>query len=97
MTSSMQTTPRLAEWPIAPETGAPGGGADEGMPLAHGLELTAITSDHPTGRQLILGARTVVIASTHDLMMQPESLAQIGPILAVHGITSDTSPSHRES
>jgi thioesterase domain-containing protein len=39
------------------------------------------------------------ITTRHDLMTQPESLAQIGPILAVklHDITNSTSPSHRES
>jgi non-ribosomal peptide synthase protein (TIGR01720 family) len=41
-----------AEWAITPETGILGGGADPGMPLAHGLELTAITTDHPEGPQL---------------------------------------------
>jgi nonribosomal peptide synthetase DhbF len=39
------------------------------------------------------------ITSKHDLMTQPGSLAQIGPILAakLHDITSNTSLSHRES
>ncbi|MGH3754912.1 MAG: amino acid adenylation domain-containing protein, partial [Pseudonocardiaceae bacterium] len=40
------------EWAVAAETGVLGGGADPGMPLAHGLELNAITTDHPEGPQL---------------------------------------------
>ncbi len=41
-----------AEWAIAPETGVLGGGGDPGMPLAHGLELTVITTDTPAGPRL---------------------------------------------
>ncbi|MGH3854311.1 MAG: amino acid adenylation domain-containing protein [Pseudonocardiaceae bacterium] len=39
------------------------------------------------------------ITSRHRLMMHPEALAQIGPILAatLHDITSGTSPPHRKS
>ncbi len=41
-----------ADWTVAAETGGFGGGADPGMPLAHGLELNAITLDDPAGPQL---------------------------------------------
>ncbi|MGH3914895.1 MAG: amino acid adenylation domain-containing protein [Pseudonocardiaceae bacterium] len=39
------------------------------------------------------------ITSKHELMMQPQSLAQIGPILAdrLHGSTGNAAPFHRES
>ncbi len=43
---------RPTEWAVAADTGVLGGGADPGMPLAHGLELNAVTSDHPEGPQL---------------------------------------------
>ncbi|MGH3800772.1 MAG: amino acid adenylation domain-containing protein, partial [Pseudonocardiaceae bacterium] len=41
-----------AEWAVAGDTGVFDVGADPGMPLAHGLELTAYTSEHPDGPQL---------------------------------------------
>jgi non-ribosomal peptide synthase protein (TIGR01720 family) len=44
--------PERAEWAIAAETGVLRADADEGMPLPHGLELNAVTSDHPEGPQL---------------------------------------------
>jgi amino acid adenylation domain-containing protein/non-ribosomal peptide synthase protein (TIGR01720 family) len=47
--------PGLSEWALAAETGVLGVGADQGMPLAHGLELNAVTADHPDGPQLHVG------------------------------------------
>jgi amino acid adenylation domain-containing protein/non-ribosomal peptide synthase protein (TIGR01720 family) len=41
-----------AEWSVATDTEIFDGGADLRMPLAHGLELNAFTSDHPDGPQL---------------------------------------------
>lgn len=51
-TSATNPAPGTAEWAIAPETGVLGGGADPGMPLAHGLDLTAVTLDDPGGPRL---------------------------------------------
>jgi non-ribosomal peptide synthase protein (TIGR01720 family) len=45
-------TPGPAEWVLAADTGVFDVGADPGMPLAHGLELNAYTSEHPEGPQL---------------------------------------------
>ncbi|PZS13967.1 MAG: non-ribosomal peptide synthetase, partial [Pseudonocardiales bacterium] len=50
--SATNPAPGTTEWAIAAETGVLGGGADPRMPLAHGLELNAVTSDDPTGPQL---------------------------------------------
>ena len=44
--------PGTSHWAPAPEGGVLGGGADPAMALAHGLELNAVTSDHPQGPQL---------------------------------------------
>ena len=44
--------PEPTDWAVATKTGGFSGGADPGMPRAHGLELTAITTDHPEGPQL---------------------------------------------
>jgi len=40
------------QWGLAPETTALGAGNDPTTPLAHGLGLTALVSDHPDGPQL---------------------------------------------
>jgi thioesterase domain-containing protein len=69
------------------------------------LFTSALDQDHNVSppdawRRYIGGAiESHDITSKHYLMTQPESLAQIGPILAakLHDITSNTSPSHRKS
>ena len=43
-----------ADWVIAPEMDfAAGARTDSHLPLAHGLEVNAVTLDHPTGPQLV--------------------------------------------
>jgi amino acid adenylation domain-containing protein/non-ribosomal peptide synthase protein (TIGR01720 family) len=44
--------PGTGEWAVVADMGVLGGGADEAMALAHGLELNAITVDDPAGPQL---------------------------------------------
>ncbi|MFE4977912.1 condensation domain-containing protein, partial [Kitasatospora sp. NPDC056651] len=42
-------TSTLLDWDVLPERGLAGGGADPGMPLAHALEVNAITHERPDG------------------------------------------------
>ncbi|MGO4851141.1 condensation domain-containing protein, partial [Inquilinus sp. 2KB_12] len=44
--------PEDADWSLAPEWGALGGGDPE-MPLAHGLSVDAVTWDRPAGPELV--------------------------------------------
>ena len=41
------------DWAVAPESGILGGGADPRMPLAHVVEINALTVDHPDGPELM--------------------------------------------
>ena len=47
------STPRAVDWEIAPEVDGLAGGSEAEMPLAHCLELNAITLDRPEGPELI--------------------------------------------
>ncbi|MFF4082533.1 amino acid adenylation domain-containing protein [Streptomyces sp. NPDC001777] len=40
------------EWAPAPESGVLGGGGDGDLPLAHALQINALTEDHPDGPRL---------------------------------------------
>ncbi|WP_279578654.1 non-ribosomal peptide synthetase [Streptomyces sp. Tu 3180] len=46
-------TAGAADWGPAPESGGLGGGCDDAMPLAHPLEVNALTQDGPGGPQLV--------------------------------------------
>ncbi|MDQ6738902.1 MAG: non-ribosomal peptide synthetase, partial [Actinomycetota bacterium] len=41
--------PGAADWAVALEADALGGGSDPGMPVAHGLEVNALVRDHSAG------------------------------------------------
>ena len=42
----------MQDWGIARGAGVLGGGSDASMPLAHAVELNAITQDRPEGPEL---------------------------------------------
>jgi len=80
-----------AEWAIAPETGMLGGGSDEAMPLAHGLELTTITTDHPDGPQLhAIWSWASGLWSPSDVEELAQQWASILTLLAAHAESPGT-------